>query len=111
MSDPVQEWFPTLTNQHSQTTLQGLEWTLDAQFNARLEDLVALQACPNLVCVETWSARTGLTYDYLWVNKFPADNSSEVARRLREVLADLNHSPSYRLIHESESAAIFERIK
>ncbi len=45
MSDPVQEWFPALSGHHSQTTLQGLEWTLGAGFEARLEDLADLQAC------------------------------------------------------------------
>ncbi len=32
MSDPMQEWFPALTKQHSATTMQGLEWTLSEKF-------------------------------------------------------------------------------
>ncbi|MBV6395521.1 MAG: hypothetical protein HFACDABA_01097 [Anaerolineales bacterium] len=99
MSDPVQEWFPTLTGQHSQTTLQGLEWTLGPQFTQRLNDLTALQACAEIACVELWSARTNLAYDYLWLTKATTSFESALA------------SDNYSLVYESESLAIFARQK
>lgn len=68
MSDPVQEWFPVLAGGHSQTTLQGLEWILGAGFTARLDDLAGLQACSDLACLDAWSIRTGLAYDYIWLS-------------------------------------------
>lgn len=98
MSDPVQEWFPTLAGQHSQTTLQGLEWTLGAEFNSRLEALAELQSCAELACVESWSARTGLTYDHLWIGKTSASLEQ-----------DLRASKDYRIIYESETAVVFAR--
>ena len=100
MSDPVQEWFPALTGQHSQTTLQGLEWTLGPQFTHRLDDLAALQSCLDLVCVESWSKRTGLEYDYLWVAKTPA-----------YLAKDIRASVEYSLAYESETVAIFARVE
>jgi hypothetical protein len=68
MSDPVQEWFPVLSGHYSQSTLQGLEWTLGAEFTDRLNDLAALQACDDFSCVEKFTSRTGLAYDYIWVS-------------------------------------------
>jgi hypothetical protein len=68
MSDPVQEWFPVFAGQHSQSTLQGLEWTLGAEFTDRLNDLAALQACADFSCMEKFAARTGLSHDYIWVS-------------------------------------------
>jgi hypothetical protein len=107
MSDPVQEWFPTLTGQHSQTTLQGLEWSLGSEFIGRLNDLVLFQTCADLACVDDWSARTGLRYDYLWVSKFPPNDQSESARAAHSLLAELESSGQYRLVHENGSAVIF----
>ena len=69
MSDPIQEWFPALAGRESQTTMQGLEWTLDKDFFPRLRSLIGLQACTSLDCVNQWSANTDLGYDYLLVQK------------------------------------------
>lgn len=99
MSDPVQEWFPALAGQHSQTTLQGLEWTLGAGFNARLSDLVELQSCASAACVDAWSARTGLGYDYLWVTK-----------TIPSLEQDLRASSDYRAVFQSETVAVFQRV-
>lgn len=95
MSDPVQEWFPTLTGQHSQTTLQGLEWILGPQFTNRLNDLVALQSCEDVACIESWSNQAGLAYDYLWVTKTNTSFDSPLTME------------DYSLVYESESVVIF----
>ena len=101
MSDPLQEWFPTLTGLRSQTTLQGLEWTLGGNFMGRLKDLAALQSCADLACVETWSARTGLAYDYLWITIVPDSTSAILAEEVRA-------SADYRIVYESDAIVIFE---
>ncbi len=111
MSDPVQEWFPTFTGQHSQTTLQGLEWNLDGEFINRLEDLVELQECADLACVESWSTRTGLSYDYLWVSIYPDENASKPYPATAGLLVSVKASDNYRLIYESENVAIFARVE
>jgi hypothetical protein len=98
MSDPVQEWFPTLTGQHSQSTLQGLEWTLGADFTNRLNNLVTLQACTDINCVEDWSALTGLDYDYLWI-----------ANALVLLQENVRATAGYRALYESDSIVIFKR--
>jgi hypothetical protein len=75
MSDPIQEWFPALAQRESQTTMQGLEWNLNQDFFPRLRSLIALQACTTLDCVSAWSASTGLSYDYLLIQKSKATSS------------------------------------
>lgn len=100
MSDPVQEWFPTLTGHRSQTTLQGLEWTLGPQFTNRLDDLAAMQSCTDLACVEAWSKRIGSEYDYLWVAQVSVN-----------LVKDIRASFEHELVYESESVAVFARVE
>lgn len=99
MTDPIQEWFPALAERRSQTTLQGLEWTLGAAFFPRLEALVSLQECRVVACVEAWSAETGLGYSHVLVQR------TEAAR----LLDNFKHDPGYRLIFENTEVSIFER--
>jgi len=69
MVDPLQEWFPALTERRSQTTLQGLEWTLAEGFVSRLQALAQLQTCEELECLESWSHETGLDFTHLLVRR------------------------------------------
>jgi hypothetical protein len=103
MSDPAQEWFPTLAGQRSQTTLQGLEWTLGGGFLSRLDDLALLQSCADLTCVESWATRVGLDYEYLWVTVAPETQTSAL---VGELLAEDN----YEVVYESESIFVFHRV-
>jgi len=65
MTDAVQEWFPALAERHSVTTLQGLEWTLGGEFYSRWNGLSALQACHDVVCVESIGSRIHFNYNYV----------------------------------------------
>ncbi|MEW5938616.1 MAG: hypothetical protein AB1750_03040 [Chloroflexota bacterium] len=102
MSDPAQEWFPTLSGGRSQSTLQGLEWTLASGFMPRLTDLSLLQACADLACVESWSTRVGLEYEYLWVTVSPEMQTSLLT-------GELLSADDYKIAYESETIFIFER--
>lgn len=68
MTDPVQEWFPAIAVRHSETTLQGLEWTLQDEFNARWAQLAALQSCADVDCVHAWTGEMGLESTLLVVD-------------------------------------------
>lgn len=68
-------------------------------FNARLSDLVELQSCASAACVDAWSARTGLGYDYLWV-----------AKTIPSLEQDLRASSDYRAVFQSETVAVFQRV-
>jgi hypothetical protein len=108
MSDPMQEWFPALTKQHSATTLQGLEWTLAERFFPWYEQLVDFQHCADVKCVSQWSTSNGVDYDYLIVTIPPKQDESEFGRLLRSLALSTRSSASYVLVYESENALVFE---
>jgi hypothetical protein len=110
MKDPFQEWFPALTKQHSQTTLQGDEWTLGADFFPFYGELVALQHCADVSCIEAWSVRTGLGYEYLLVKKIPKGGNSPLSGSLPLLLDSARGSSQYEKIHETENAVIFKYV-
>jgi hypothetical protein len=99
MSDPIQEWFPALAQRESQTTMQGLEWTLNGDFFPRLRSIIALQACINLDCVNQWSTNTGLGYEYLLIQK-----SNVTLSLLNSVKLDT----SYIQVYENSSIVILQ---
>ena len=68
--DPFVEWFPALAERRSQSTIQGNEWLLGAKMYDRYIDLANLQQCESVSCVETWSARTNLAYQYIVISKY-----------------------------------------
>jgi len=108
MSDPLQEWFPALTRQHSATTLQGLEWTLAKRFFPWSRQLVMYQHCADLECVTSWSAVNGVRYDYLIVVIPPHEDSSQLGRDLRSLALSVRSSTSHQLVYESGTALVFE---
>lgn len=69
MTDPVQEWFPALAERHSETTLQGLEWTLQNEFENRWNQLAELQQCEDLICVNNQAQAMNLEFTYLMLDK------------------------------------------
>ena len=107
MKDPFQEWFPALTEQHSHTTLQGAEWTLGEDFFPFYGELVALQHCADVSCVEDWGERTGLNYQYLLIKKLPVGSSSPLRGSLTLLLDSVRNSTQYELVYESDNAAIY----
>jgi hypothetical protein len=108
MSDPMQEWFPALTKQHSATTLQGLEWTLSEKFFPWYEQLAAFQHCADLNCVNTWSAANNVDYDYLIVIIPPKEDKSDFGNSLRSLALSARGSDKFMLVHESKTALVFE---
>jgi hypothetical protein len=108
MSDPMQEWFPALTKQHSATTMQGLEWTLAERFFPWYEQLVDFQHCADMGCVSQWSESNGVDYDYLVVTIPPKDDESEFGNSLRSLALSTRSSALHVVVFESENAVVFE---
>ncbi len=111
MSDPMQEWFPALTNQYSATTMQGLEWTLGKKFFPWYDQLIAFQHCADISCVSEWSARNDVDYDYVIVTIPPESDESEPADSLRSLAVSTRSSALHLLVYESENALVFELTK
>lgn len=108
MTDPLQEWFPALTNQYSRTTLQGLEWTLSEKFFPYYEQLSIFQKCADVNCVNEWAIKNNVEYDYLIV-LIPAENdTSELSDSLQSLGVSFRSSALHLLVYESNHALVFE---
>lgn len=108
MNDPFQEWFPALSDQRSLTTLQGAEWTMGGDFFPFYGDLVALQHCADVECVQAWGEQTGLEHQYLLIKKLPDGSSSPLRGSLKMLLGTVRESNRYRLVYEAQNFAVFE---
>jgi hypothetical protein len=111
MNDPFQEWFPALTAQRSLTTLQGKEWTLGEDFFPFYGELVALQHCADVSCVEAWGKQNGLEHQYLLIKKLPERSSSTLRDSLGLLLDSVENSDEYEIIYETGNVVIFMKSK
>ncbi len=102
MSEPVVEWFPTLAERRSQTTPQGEEWTLGADFFPRLDRLKTLHECITTTCVENWAAETNSDYNYVLISRTPLT---------RDLLASFDQDRKYNLVYENPRYAVYLRME
>jgi hypothetical protein len=100
MTDSYQEWFPALTERNSQNTLQGKEWSLGPKFYSYTQELVALQACPDVDCLHEWLARNNMEFDYLLIQQRRASN---------EFLLSVKNDERYTVVYESGDVVIFSQ--
>lgn len=99
-TDPIQEWFPALTGRRAQTASQGLEWKLGPGFFTRLDQLIALQKCTDVACVETWSAQTGLGYTDLVV---------EISAVTQGLVDSINRDKAYGLVYQNATYLVYQK--
>jgi hypothetical protein len=99
MVDAYQEWFPSLTERHSQNTLQGLEWTIGSDFYRYSLKLMNLQACENTNCVQAWVSENNIQTDYLLLR---------IQRILPELSDSIATDKSLYLIYQTEEIAIYK---
>lgn len=110
--DRTSEWFPVLAGRKSVATVQGTEWLSNGGFAHQQEDFLALQKCANLApdCLDTWSATTNKSFDYVYMTKIPPrvekQSKDPCCAALR---AALTADPRYSVVYDSTAATIFRR--
>ncbi len=114
MHDPVQEWFPALTERDSKTTLQGKEWTWGAKFIPAIPGYQELQSCfsSNFICVEQQAQKLELSFEYLYIQKqiiMPCSDEETCQYNGKTLVEDLKKSPGYKLVYEGDGAVIFSK--
>jgi len=86
--------------------MQGLEWTLGERFFPWYDELIAFQGCADVQCVEEWSIRNGVGYDYLVV-LIPRENDErDLAKSLRDLGLSVRSSDSLIMVYESPNAMV-----
>lgn len=96
--DPFAEWFPALTERRSQATIQGFEWLLGSKFYERYGDFAEVQTCKTPACIAQWSARTGLDYQYLVIQKSGVD---------KMLIALLDKANEYEVVYSTNEISIY----
>jgi hypothetical protein len=106
LRDAWSEWFPVLTERHSQATVFGYEWVNDGQFGNRVNAYKNLQACAyeNTTCLDKWNQNSSGTfsYVYLWnqagATRFP-------------LTIHLQQDPDYNLVFQNEQTMVFQKVR
>ncbi|MGD8406092.1 MAG: hypothetical protein PVJ21_20720 [Anaerolineales bacterium] len=102
LRDAWSEWFPVLTNRHSQATIFGYEWVNNGQFGNRVKSYEALQGCAreDVNCLASWNLISDKPYThvYLWNQKDPSAMT---------LYAYLANNSTFELIYQNERNAIF----
>jgi hypothetical protein len=109
-SDPVTEWFPALTGQHSISTVQGREWIQGDTFFAYTSQIQSTQACywKDAACLQ--KETQGLpAFNFLFLPKKctpSADCEGILATQTSPLYTSLL-SAQTPLVFENDSVAIF----
>jgi hypothetical protein len=103
MHEPVLEWFPTLTDRTSLTTLQGREWTWGGKFITSFPAYQALQNClaGTQNCLEAQAQRLGLPTRLIYLSNQQSSRENTLAEALK-------YSDSYELLYEQGQVSIFQ---
>jgi hypothetical protein len=113
LRDPIQEWFPALTERTSQTTLQGREWIWGNRFISALTTYQDLKLCilQDLQCVQEQTQKLGIEYDHVYISKpsFLPCSTSFTCQYSQGLINELNNSKEYELAFENNTVAIFRR--
>lgn len=111
--DRTSEWFPVLAARRSVATVQGYEW-VRGSFREQLDSYRGVQLCADSdsTCIDAWSTRTGIGFDYIYVPKVAAfrrraaEHPDECCAALR---ASLRIDARYRVVFDGPGATVFER--
>jgi hypothetical protein len=99
MVDAYQEWFPALTERHSQNTLQGLEWTIGSEFYGYSLKLMELQSCEDVACVQNWTSENNMQINYLLVRP-----KRVPPKLIDSILLD----ESFHVIYQTDEVIVYE---
>jgi hypothetical protein len=109
--DLTNEWFPTLTERQSLTTVQGSEWLLGNDFAVNTVQIQTLQGCidEGLECFKKNSGQ--LAFDYVYISiASPTENcESTNLPTTRGLVTALETAEGYSIAYRSEKVVLFEK--
>ena len=83
----------------NQTTSQGLEWTLGTGFSTRINQLISLQKCGDVACVQNWFTKTGLSYSDILV---------ETSGLAQSLIDSLSEDKSYKFVYQNAKYLVYQ---
>jgi hypothetical protein len=104
LRDAWSEWFPVLTERHSQATVFGYEWVNDGKFGSRVEAYKNLQACSHedINCLDQWDQGSNNPYSYVYIYNRTDPMRFPLTIRLQQ-------EATYKLVFQNEQSMIFEK--
>ena len=109
--DPINEWFPTLTEKQSVTTPQGSEWLLGKNFQTISAATQELQTC-DLNCIQQQTEDYKIDFDYIYLTQ-DAPNSNcylEITPKdNRALFLELDNSQNFELVFKSGTDGIYHK--
>jgi hypothetical protein len=107
LDDPVNEWFPVLTERQSITTVQGAEWLGNNIFVKKLPLLREIQRCKTnispLQCADTLANTMDIEYDYIMYVFSDQQDRSNTA-------LDVYEFSEFQVVYSSSDVLVLMRI-
>jgi hypothetical protein len=106
LRDAWSEWFPVLTERHSQATVFGYEWVNDGKFGNRVEAYKDLQACSHedLNCLDEWDQGSNNPYSHVYIY-----NSTDPIRF--PLTIHLQRDDRYELLFKNDQTMVFQKAR
>jgi hypothetical protein len=109
--DLTNEWFPSLTERQSLTTVQGSEWLMGNGFAGNAAQIQTLQGCidDGLECFEKNSEQFPFEYVYISIASPTKNCEASNSPTTRGLVIALENTEEYSIVYRSEKVAIFEK--
>ena len=109
--NPRAEWFPSLAQRSSVSTVQGSEWLPDRHFLDQIEIYEAYQACvfEDLACLDRVSQEYGIDYTHIYIADILSAYKGAYETSL-PIGTALRNDPGYEPIYEKDDVLVFERV-
>ena len=106
LRDAWSEWFPVLTERHSQATVFGYEWVNDGQFGNRVEAYKNLQACAyeETACLKNWNQGSSAPFSYVYLWKQTGATQYPLSVYIKQ-------GNDYELVFQNDQTMIFHKVK
>ncbi len=111
LTDPISEWFPTLTGRISISTAQGHEWLNDKPFEAVLTSSLELQRCADqaISCITNWANDNDHDFSYVYIHKMDSRDGNYQTSYESALAQLLLQSPEYETVYDTPEISIFKR--
>jgi len=105
LSDPLSEWFPSLTGRTSLVTVQGHEWTPGLTLVTSIKAYHEAQSCldKDPGCLSKWE------FDYVYFRKIRPQGEGGITGQISLLEGFLRASDDYTIVYDSDVAVIFVR--
>jgi hypothetical protein len=107
--DKEGEWFPTLAERKSVTTVQGTEWLINSRYNKNKKFYAEIQDCKykDATCLNNWAEKNQINFSHLYIAKSNCPSGS--GNCLDILSSPVLMAQNYQKVFENDDVIIFEK--